>query len=255
MIKPIPNGGKSSRYEYLDVLRGITIISMMIYHATWDLVYIAGCPWDWFRTQAAYLWQQSICWTFILLAGFCWSFGKRKLKRGCLVFGAGGLITIVTMIFTPQQRVVFGVLTLLGSSILLMIPLERVLKWVSSMPGILLAMVLFVLTRNLNEGYLGVGEAVWCKLPEAWYEGGSVMTYLGFMEKGFFSTDYFSLMPWFFLFVTGYFGYRLAVEKKLLENEVLKGIHCKPLSFIGRHSLLIYLLHQPMLYLLISCLK
>ena len=57
------------RYAGLDTLRGVTLVSMMAYHACWDLVYIFGMDWDWYGSFGAYLWQQSICWTFILLSG------------------------------------------------------------------------------------------------------------------------------------------------------------------------------------------
>ena len=70
------------RVAALDALRGLTILSMAAYHACWDLVYIFRMDWGWYRSGAAYLWQQSICWTFILLSGFCWSMGRRPLRRG-----------------------------------------------------------------------------------------------------------------------------------------------------------------------------
>ena len=57
----------------LDSLRGLTLVSMMAYHACWDLVYLYGMPWDWYRSFWAYAWQQSICCTFILLSGYCCS--------------------------------------------------------------------------------------------------------------------------------------------------------------------------------------
>ena len=60
---------KKSRVEWLDSIRGITLISMILYHAVWDIVYIAKVDWDWFKSDGAYIWQQSICWTFILLSG------------------------------------------------------------------------------------------------------------------------------------------------------------------------------------------
>ncbi len=113
------------RYDSLDILRGITLLSMIAYHAVWDVVYIAGYNLQWFQSNLAYIWQQSICWTFICLSGFCWSMGNRKLKRGVKVFLAGLLVSIITMIVIPQQRVIFGVLTLLGSSMLLMVLLDK----------------------------------------------------------------------------------------------------------------------------------
>ena len=107
------------RYWILDEIRGITLCSMILYHTVWDLVYIFGHNWKWFQTDAAFFWQQSICFTFILLSGFCFSLGKRKFRRGLVVFGAGVLISLVTELFMPQNRIRFGVLTLLGSCMLL----------------------------------------------------------------------------------------------------------------------------------------
>lgn len=51
----------SRRYDYLDTLRGLALISMIFYHGVWDLVYIGNVDWEWFRSDAAFIWQQSIC--------------------------------------------------------------------------------------------------------------------------------------------------------------------------------------------------
>ena len=243
---------KENRYLYLDSLRGLTLLSMILYHTIWDLVYIAGVKLDWFRTDAAYIWQQSICWTFILLAGFCWSLGRRKLKRGCVVFAAGALIMLVTGIFLPAQRIIFGVLTLLGSCMLLMIPLEKVMRRIPETVGFPLSVFLFLLTKDINSGYLGFGSLKLVSLPKAWYDGGYVMTFLGFMDKDFYSTDYFSLFPWIFLFLAGYFLYRIA-KRGALDWAGFNRLGNKPLAYLGRHSLLIYMLHQPIIYFAITC--
>lgn len=241
------SGGKSQgRLQLLDSLRGITLISMFLYHGAWDLVYIYGFKWSWYRGTGAYIWQQSICWVFILLAGFCWSFGKKPLKRGLLVFGGGALVTFVTLVIMPENRVVFGVLTLLGSCMLLMIPLEKMLKKVPAAVGLAVSSLLFFLTRNINIGYLGFEEMTLCELPDGLYQN-MFSTFLGFPMGGFFSTDYFSLFPWLFLFVCGYFLHCICLEKDLFRCKIF-GVGCKPLSFIGRHSLIIYLVHQPVLY-------
>ena len=68
------------RIASLDALRGLTLVSMIAYHACWDLVYLFHADWDWYRGTGAYIWQQSICWTFILLSGFCFSLGRRPLR-------------------------------------------------------------------------------------------------------------------------------------------------------------------------------
>lgn len=134
------------RYELFDSLRGLVLISMILYHGTWDLVYMFGKEWSWYHGTGAYLWQQSICWSFILLSGFCWSMGKQPLKRGLMVFGGGLIITFVTLLFMPENRVVFGVLTLIGSCMLLMIPLHNGFKSLMPVIGLIGSVVLFLIT-------------------------------------------------------------------------------------------------------------
>ena len=242
------NGAKRKRYALLDSIRGITLLSMILYHGAWDLVYLYHVKWDSYRGTGAYIWQQSICWTFILLSGFCWSLGRKHFKRGLMVFGGGFLVTIATLLVMPQNRVVFGVLTLTGSCMLIMIFADRLLKKAPAQIGVVISFLLFVLTRNVNEGYLGFESLRLMKLPGMLYRG-YLGAYLGFPPGGFYSTDYFSLIPWLFLFVTGYFLYHIFYEKKLLEKKIFS-LDVKPFSFLGRHSLMIYLLHQPLLYLL-----
>lgn len=245
------------RYEYLDVIRGITLLSMIFYHGVWDLVYIADYSWEWFDSGFAYIWQQSICWTFILLSGFCWSMGRSRLRRGLIIFGAGLLVSAATIFFLPQQMVLFGVLTMLGSSMLIMIPLNKLLSAMPATGGLVFSIVLFVLTRNVNRGSLGFEGLSILALPESWYDKGYLMTFVGFMDKDFCSTDYFSIIPWFFLFTSGYFLFRLINNKGLLEKSFRTGFakipaFLTPLSFMGRHSLFIYLIHQPTIYVLIT---
>ncbi len=238
----------SRRYDYLDTLRGLALISMILYHGVWDLVYMGNVDWEWFRSDAAFIWQQSICWTFILLSGFCWMMGKHRLKRGLIVLGAGLLTSLVTWSFTYNERVTFGILTFLGAAMLVMIPLEKVFRKIPAEAGCVFSFAFFLMTRGINDEYLGFGLAEIIRLPHGWYQKGLLMTFLGFPDEAFYSADYFSVFPWIFLFVTGYFLYRIARNRNLLDKmaDVLPRL---PLSALGRHSLLIYLLHQPVMYL------
>ncbi len=247
--------GISSRYHLLDTIRGAVLISMICYHGAWNLVNLYGVRWRWYAGTGAHIWQQSICWTFIFLSGFCWSFGKKHLKRGLMVFGGGVLVSVVTLLVMPENRVLFGVLTLIGSCMLLMILLDKVCRKIPAEFGAVVSALLFVLTRNINDGYLGFERWNLVELPREWYHGVAA-TYVGFVPDEFYSTDYFSLIPWIFLFLTGYFVCLICKRRKWLEKEIFKK-QIPVLDFIGRHSLIIYLLHQPVLYgvgeLLVMC--
>ena len=240
------------RYHLLDTLRGITLISMMLYHTVWDIVYIFGINWGWYRSVGAYVWQQSICFTFILLSGFCWSIGRHHLKRGLTVFAAGALVSAVTCLFLYEDRVIFGVLTLLGTAMLFTIPLDKLFCKIKPQYGLLVAGLLFFLTRNVNVGSLGFEGTQLVTLPTGWYDRGYGMAFLGFPSESFYSTDYFSLIPWIFLFFMGYFLYQLLCKREGMGSGVIRnalvGGKCRPLEFIGRHSLLIYMLHQPVVF-------
>ncbi len=242
------------RIVLLDELRGLTLISMILYHFMWDLVYVVGIPMPWYHSFGAYVWQQSICWIFILLSGFCWSFGRRPLRRGMIVFLCGLAVSAVTILLGEAYAVRFGVLTLIGSSMLMMVPLDFVLKraWgrISSRPlkagltaGLtVLCFVLFLQSKK-GGGFL-----------PADFVGNLFTAYLGFPPQDFYSTDYFPLVPWFFLYLTGYLLHRLwqafdtpdSVCARVDDFACVS--HVPPLAFLGRHCLLLYMLHQPVLY-------
>lgn len=236
----------SKRLHLLDALRGFTLIHMIAFHGMWNLVYLFGIRAPWYTGTPGYIWQQWICWTFILLSGFCWSFSRNPLKRGLTVFGGGLVVTAVTCIAMPESRIVFGVLTCIGSCMLLLIPAEKLLKKVPSLLGLALSFGLFLLLRNVPEGSLGFEGLVLAQLPEGLYRN-LLTAYLGFPHRSFFSTDYFPLFPWFFLFVTGYFLFRVLDGNGLNEMLFAKG-QIPVLNWMGRNSLLVYLLHQPVLY-------
>ena len=99
-----------------DTLRGLTLVSMIVYHACWDLVYLHRLDWGWYRSFWAGIWQQSICCTFILLSGYCWQMGRHPLRRGLMSFFGGAAVSLATLLVLPEAPVQFGVLTFLGSA-------------------------------------------------------------------------------------------------------------------------------------------
>jgi len=224
---------KKMRLHGLDLLRGVTLISMIAYHGTWNFVYLFGVDLPWYEALPGHIWQQSICWTFILLSGFCFSMGSRHLKRGLEVFGGGLLVSAVTLIAMPENRILFGILTFTGSAMLLMTLLEKALKKVPAGIGAVASMVLFFFFESWQ--------------APIWLHRNLLTAYLGFPTRDFVSMDYFPIFPWIFLFIAGYFLYRI-FHSRLWDEKLFARGNLPVLGWLGRHTLPIYLLHQPVLY-------
>ena len=237
---------EKTRLHLLDALRGFLMLNMIAYHGMWNLVNLFGVKASWYAGTPKYLWQQCICWSFILLSGFCWSMSRSHLRRGLLVFGGGCLVSLVTCVWMPENRILFGILTCIGSCVLLMQALEKPLSRIPAQVGAAGSFALFLLLRNCPRGTLGFESLVICPLPD-WLYRNHLTAYLGFPPGTFFSTDYFSLLPWIFLFITGWFLYRLTGSRGWNEK-LFAGGRVPLLNLVGRHSLLVYLLHQPVLY-------
>ena len=194
---PSKNKPTAGRYALLDELRGLDLLSMIGYHACWDLIFLFGMSATWYTGWQGHLWQQSICWVFILLSGFCLPLGHRPLRRGLIVSGAGALVTAVTLLFMPEDRVVFGVLTLLGAAMLITGLLQPLLQKIPAWAGLVVSLLLFAATYHTQDGFWQLGP--WqMLLPGVWYAN-LFTAFFGFFPRGFFSTDYFPLLAVFVL--------------------------------------------------------
>jgi uncharacterized membrane protein len=90
--------------------------------------------------------------------------------------------------------------------------------------------------------YLGFYPNFAIKLPDFLYLNNFTML-LGFPQHGFQSADYNPIIPWLFLFIAG-----ICVGKHIKKlPETLSKKHIPPLAFVGRHTLIIYLAHQPVI--------
>lgn len=239
----------NNRLHLLDTIRGITVISMVFYHAIWNLTYFYNVSIPWFKSEFGAFWQHSICCTFIFLSGFCRSLGYKHLKRGLLVFGGGLIVTAVSFFVVPDYPIIFGILTFLGTAMLLLIPLEKWLLKIPSAVGTIASFLLFLLFKNCNWGFLGFGSLNLVEIPNFFYSN-FFTAFLGFPQTDFVSSDYFSLFPWLFLFICGFYFCQMFKANNLLNHLKSKPIFL--LGFFGKHSFIIYLVHQPILYLIFS---
>lgn len=231
------------RLYLLDSFRGLSMLAVIVYHGLWDLVYIQGIALPWFESEAGFIVQRTIRWCFVLLAGFCCSMGSKPVKRALILLGCGVLVRCVSDFVESPIR--FGVLTFLGAAGLLSALWRRLTGhkerplWCSCL-SLGLCIGLFILTNTLEVG-LFLGRSV----PRSWYCS-ELTAFVGFPPMTFQSADYVPLLPWIFAYGVGYHLYHLFAHCQWLP--VLTKLRIRWLEFIGRHSLLFYLAHQPLLY-------
>mgnify|MGYP002801530325 CR=1 FL=1 len=236
-------GKTKTRYYLVDALRGLALINMVLYHFSYDIFVIYGQSPDWLGSTAAFLWQQGICWSFILISGFSWRFGAaNSLKRGLLLNGLGLLITAVTWLAIPDEVILFGILNFIGCGVLLTIPFSKSGEKIPPLLGAGICLILFALTYHIPSGYLQIGGEI-LGLPDALYSG--ALTIFGFPGPDFYSSDYFPILPWIFLYWTGWFLYPVFMKSKGIRRFL--SIRIPLLSFIGRKTIWVYVLHQPIL--------
>lgn len=233
------------RFQILDLLRGFLFLNMAAYHFLYDWVFLFGQPCAFLQSQYAYLWQQLICSGFILLAGCCCTLSRRPAKHGLQILGCGLVITAVSWLIMPQERILFGILHFTGLSYLLTGLLKPVFRSLPAWPMLLLSALLFVVTKGIYYGYLGILHYALWQLPAQCYQSAWLFP-LGLPSASFFSGDYFPLIPWFFLFLAGYWGGPLLLQSKLFAN--IQHWKLPALNWIGRHTLALYMLHQPVIY-------
>ena len=215
---------QSKRVALLDELRGLFILLMVFYHGCYNLAEIAG--------------------DFIFISGCVSRYSRSNLKRGLQIFSCGMVLTIVTAFVIPSQIILFGVLHLLGFSMVFFALTRKWLDRIHPTFGMFLCMLLFLSTYFISSGWIGFSPFA-APLPAQWYSV-KFLFWLGIPGPGFFSSDYFSIFPWLFFFLAGTFCGVFFKENKL--PDWVYRPHVPWLSRVGRHTLIIYLLHQPVLY-------
>ena len=218
----------------LDALRGLCVLGMIIVHFIFDLVDGYGLvSWE-YPGIVLFLFEWGGI-LFLLISGACATLGSRSVRRGLIVFGCGMLCTIVTQTMVNMDMlsrwmvIRFGVLHCLGLCMILWLLFKR-------LPAAVLAV--------LGIGFIALGF---------YFASLTVSTRwlypLGLMYPGFSSGDYFPLFPNLGYFLIGAVIGRSLYRKKesLLPRVNANNPVLRFLQFCGKHSLWIYLLHQPVL--------
>lgn len=228
------NAGSGRIWE-LDVARGICILAMVVFHLLYDLSSLFSLLRPIHDPVFAFVgnWGGSL---FFLISGICATLSHHPIRRGSTVFACGVLVSAVTyglyrLGFLEKDTVIyFGVLHCLGACMLLW-PLFR------RFPPLLLAGLGIVII------------AVGIPLEGTRMDTGLWLLPLGILPHNFQTADLFPLLPFFGFFLLGAFVGKTLYQKKttLFPHADPHALVWRALTWVGRNSLPIYLLHQPVI--------
>lgn len=231
------SGTKSARYPLIDVLRGSAIVMMIVFHFCFDLTTFSYADFDFYHSRFWLNFQVLIVSIFTLVMGMSFQLAhhsrfnwKKYSKRLGLLGLCALLITISTYIVNGDRFIYFGILHFIAIASIMAIPFVR-LYWSNLILGAGI-LILNLLYQNplFNQIHL---------------------QWIGFMTYKPATDDYEPLVPWFGMVLLGMFFARWAIingRLRLFKDwQPLSG-GTKLLKKAGIHSLLIYMLHQPLLY-------
>ncbi len=215
----------NNRLYFLDFLRGLLLLIMIFYHYTFNLSYFFDYP---INLDAFFLKiippVFSSC--FLLVSGYSSVLSRNVAKRGLYVFFWATVVTLVTFIITPEAPVFFGILHCIG----IMMIIAHFLKNIPDVLLLISPILVFIidfLIKDLSVNY-------------------NYLLFLGITSNSFTSLDYYPLIPHGAFFLFGIFlgrNFKPDFLYKKLENKIGEA-----LTFAGKNSLKVYLLHQPLFF-------
>jgi uncharacterized membrane protein len=234
---PAQSAAPAARIGGLDALRGLAIVAMIAYHFCFDLRYFGITHWD-FEHDLRWLTARTlILSSFLLIAGISAVLANRQpspfthwLRHAGIIAGAALLVSAGSWLMFPRSFIWFGVLHAIALSLLLARPLLR-------RPA-LAAVVGFVV---IAAGVAFANPAFDNRL----------LGWIGFMTAKPVTEDYVPLFPWLGVLLLGVAAGHVLV---LARFAALAPLATGPaaLRFLGRHSLVVYLVHQPLMIALLG---
>lgn len=230
------------RITLIDTLRGVALLAMASYHFTWDLEFFgyldAGTATQgWWKIYA-----RAIASSFLFLAGVSLVLAhypdirwRAFWKRFAMVAGAAAAISIATLIALPNEWIFFGILHSIAIASLIGLAFIRLPPLVSGSAAALLVILLTV------DSWIAPGS-LRSEVFNARY-----LSWIGLFEQAPRSNDFVPLFPWLAALLGGIAITRVAMQRNWLI--ALSRVQTRPnlLARAGKHSLIIYLLHQPVL--------
>lgn len=232
---------KPGRIQTIDALRGLCVVLMCLHHLLYDICSFLGAPWWLFTNPVLDVLHYLFAGCFIFISGVSSRFSRSNVKRGLKVIAVALALTGATWLGDwLSERILgyelgifisFGVLHLLGFCMLFYGLTRKLWDRLSPWLAPLLYLLMTALTAKYVNGVYNT-QLRWL-FP------------LGFLYDGFYSADYFPILPWLFVFLTGTWAGGYIRAGRLPERFYSAQVPFFPK--VGRHALLIYIVHQPVL--------
>lgn len=236
---------KRERIYIIDEVRGFAVICMVFYHTLYSLGFVFG------SSLAVKIFniftpvEPAFAALFIFISGICTRLSRSNLKRGLMLLLIALMVNILTAVILPDFIIAFGILNLLSVCMIVYGLFGRQILKIPCKLGLALSVLIFAVTYGVRWGYLGLFKYPLVKLPQVLYSTRFLFP-LGLRGEEFFSTDYFPIFPWLFAFVGGAFFAEIFSQKNISQKLYEK--HSTLLCYIGKHSLTVYLVHQPLIF-------
>lgn len=223
-----------SRFALIDVLRGVAIALMFVYHFSWDLNNFKFLVIDFFHDPFWLHFRTIIVSLFLLVMGASLYLAHQKdinrkkfLRRLLWLVGCAALITMATFLSSGERFIYFGILHFIALASVLALPFVK-LYW----SNLVLAAIVIIAGTQLHDPTFNPRYLNW----------------IGLASEKPLTDDYVPLFPWFGVVLLGIFLARwVFAERKFTFVSEWRGQHplARLLRYAGRYSLLIYMLHQP----------
>lgn len=227
-----------TRIPAIDVARGVALVAMAVYHFSWDLSYFGLITVEVARDPGWRLFARVIASSFLFLVGVSLVLATRDglhwrpyLRRLAMVAGAAALVTLGTLYAMPGSFIYFGILHCIALSSVLGLAFLRVpVLLVFAAAALVLALPSFASSMTFSAPWL-----LW----------------LGLSPVIPPTNDYVPIIPWFAAVLVGIGVARIALPRLAASPIAQWSPQAPPgrwLALGGRHSLLVYLVHQPVLF-------
>lgn len=221
-----------NRIWELDFFRGIALAAMVYFHVVYDMKEFFNYPVVYLSGINYYIGKLSVI-LFILISGVSCSLSRSNMKRGLKLLGIALLVSLFSYLYNPDFVIKFGIIHFFAASLMLYPVLNKLNNIFLFLLGTLIIYLNTVLSRiTVPNDYL---------FP------------FGVTSPGFVSSDYYSLIPWLGLFLYGMVLGRVLYKEKtsLFRFEIPNNI----ISYLGRHTLVLYIIHQPIILALLTLIK